>query len=182
MKITMWRTDKVIPYARNPRQITEQAISKVAASLKEFGWQQPIVVDEGGVIIVGHTRLMGAQRLGMTEVPVHVATGLSRAQIAAYRIADNRTGEEAKWDKDLLAVEFGELDGTLEQIASLTAFDVDEINKICDISDETEDEPGGNDAVDSRFEVVITCQDEAHQEQVFQELAEEGYQCRVLSM
>ena len=125
MLVESWPTEKVIPYARNPRR-NEGAVAKVAASLKEFGWRQPIVVDCEGVVIVGHTRLMGAQRLRMAEVPVHVAEGLSPAQVKAYRLADNRTHEEAEWDTDLLGLELGDL-RDLDFDLGLTGFDDDEI-------------------------------------------------------
>ena len=98
----------VIPYIRNPRK-NEKAITLVAGSLKEFGWQQPIVVDKEMVIIAGHTRLFAAKQLGMTEVPIIVADFLTDAQVKAYRIADNRVGEAAEWDFDLLSLELLEL-------------------------------------------------------------------------
>jgi ParB-like chromosome segregation protein Spo0J len=98
MHVELWLIDRPIPYARNARKLSGQAVDKVAASLKEFGWRQPIVVDEEGVIVVGHTRLMAAKKLGMTEVPVHVATGLSKAQVKAYRLMDNRAHQETDWD------------------------------------------------------------------------------------
>ena len=108
MKVELTEIGRVIPYARNPRK-NEAAIAKVAASIKEYGFRQPIVVDEEMVIIAGHTRLQAAQTLGLKKVPVHVATGLTQAQIKAYRLADNRTHEDAEWDEDLLAIELGEL-------------------------------------------------------------------------
>ena len=77
----------------------------MAASLKEFGFRQPIVVDGDGVIIAGHTRLLGAKRLGLKEVPVHVASGLTPEQVKAYRIADNRSAQETTWDLELLPLE-----------------------------------------------------------------------------
>ena len=81
LTVEWWPIERPLPYARNPRLTPETAIAKVAASLKEYGWRQPIVVDDSGVIVVGHTRLLAAQRLGLTQVPVHVATDLSPAQI-----------------------------------------------------------------------------------------------------
>jgi ParB-like chromosome segregation protein Spo0J len=81
--------EQLIPYARNPRK-NESAIATVAASLKEFGWRQPIVVDEDMVILAGHTRLEAARQLGLTSAPVHVARGLTPAQAKAYRLMDNR--------------------------------------------------------------------------------------------
>ena len=88
MQIELRPIDQVKPYPGNPRQ-NDEAVDAVAASLKEFGFRQPIVVDADGVIIVGHTRYKAAQKLGLKQVPVHVATDLTPAQVKAYRIADN---------------------------------------------------------------------------------------------
>lgn len=97
----------VRPYEDNPRR-NDSAVQAVANSLREFGWKQPIVVDADGTIVAGHTRYKAAQALGMTEVPVVVASDLTPEQCAAYRLADNRVGELATWDSELLAQE---LDG-----------------------------------------------------------------------
>jgi DNA modification methylase len=131
MKIQMWSVDKVLPYKRNPRK-NEDAVEKVAASIREFGFKQPIVVDKDSVIIVGHTRLLAALRLGMKEVPVLVATDLSPAQVKAYRLADNRVHEEAVWDEELLALELGDL-SKLGFNLEATGFDVDEINALLNL-------------------------------------------------
>jgi len=122
-----WRpVESVIPYARNPRLISETAISKVAGSIAEFGFRQPIVVDGEGVVIVGHTRLYAAQRLGLETVPVLVAADLSPAQVKAYRIADNRTAQEAEWDLSLLSLEFEDL-AAFDFDVSLTGFEPAEL-------------------------------------------------------
>lgn len=103
-----WRlTGDVRPYPGNPRQ-NEEAVPLVANSLREFGWRQPIVVDADGTVVAGHTRLKAAQSLGMDKVPVVVASDLTPAQVAAYRLADNKVAEAATWDAGLLAQE---LDG-----------------------------------------------------------------------
>jgi DNA modification methylase len=128
VKIQQWPVEKVFPYKRNPRH-NEDAVEKVAASIKEFGFRQPIVVDKDSVIIVGHTRLLAALRLGMKEVPVLVAADLSPAQVKAYRLADNRVHEEAEWDEELLALELGDL-SKLGFGLEKTGFDVDEINEL----------------------------------------------------
>ncbi len=101
--------DAVKPYGKNPRK-NEDAVAAVAKSISEFGFRQAIVVDRKGFIIAGHTRWLAAKSLGMTEVPVHVATDLKPAQVRAYRIADNRVAEIAGWDNELLAAEIGALD------------------------------------------------------------------------
>ena len=125
-KIEMWPTTKPVGYARNARVVPEPAIAKVAASIHEFGFRSPILVDGEGVIIAGHTRLLAAQRLGHERVPVIICSGLSPAQIKAYRLADNRTAQETSWDLDLLGIELEELRG-LDFDLDLTAFDKDEL-------------------------------------------------------
>jgi len=125
MKVELVPIERVIPYARNPRH-NEAGVAKVAASIKEFGWQQPIVVDAGMTVVVGHTRLAAARVLGHSEVPVHIARHLSPAQVKAYRLADNRLHEEAEWDHELLALELGELRNAGMDLA-LTGFDEDEL-------------------------------------------------------
>ena len=124
MQIESVALNKIIPYIRNPRK-NENAIEKVASSIKEFGFRQPIVVDSENVIIAGHTRFEAAKRLGLDVVPIHVADGLTEQQAKAYRIADNRVGQEAEWDYDLLKLELEELDNP-----ELTGFDEDELNGI----------------------------------------------------
>jgi DNA modification methylase len=129
MQIELWPISKPQPYEKNPRKISDKAIAKVAASIKEFGFRQPIVVDVQGVIIAGHTRLQAAKSLGLKQVPVHIAEGLTLAQIKAYRLADNRTNEEAQWLDDVLADELKELD-ELGFALDLTGFDIPELNRL----------------------------------------------------
>jgi ParB-like chromosome segregation protein Spo0J len=126
MKIENWPIDKSIPYARTARKISDTAVAKVAASIREFGFRQPIVVDAEGTIVAGHTRLLAAQRLGLTTVPVHVAANLTPAQIKAYRIMDNRSHEEAEWDLELLPLELEDLK-MLDFDLGLTGFDEREL-------------------------------------------------------
>jgi len=128
LQVCWWPIAKVIPYARNSRKIPERAIDKVAASIREFGWRVPIVVDKNSVIICGHTRLLAATRLGCHEVPVHVAENLTPAQVKAYRLMDNRSHDESDWDLDLLGPELEELRG-LDFDLSLTGFDEREVDE-----------------------------------------------------
>lgn len=104
--------DSLVPYENNPRRIPEDAIEAVAESIRRYGWQQPIVVDKDLVIILGHTRRLAAQRLGMTEVPVYVAN-LPAEKVKEYRLVDNRTGEMSAWDHDALVMELREFDTEL---------------------------------------------------------------------
>jgi DNA modification methylase len=128
MQVEQWQLSQLRPYEQNPRN-NDDAVDTVAASIREFGFRQPIVVDENGVIIVGHTRFKAAQKLRLTEVPVHVASGLSAEQIRAYRIADNKSSELAEWDFDLLPVELAALKDANYDIG-LLGFDVDELARI----------------------------------------------------
>ena len=126
MKIIDRKTSEIIPYEKNPR-INNNAVDKTAISIKEFGFQQPIVVDPAGVVIAGHTRLKAAIKLKLETCPVIVAEGLTDAQIKAYRIADNRTGELATWDNELLAVEIQDLIDMKYDI-ELTGFDASDFD------------------------------------------------------
>jgi DNA modification methylase len=108
MHIELRDITTIKPYPGNPRR-NDHAVAAVAASIQEFGFRQPLVIDEEGVLVVGSTRLKAALRLGLKVVPVHVAVGLTPAQLRAYRIADNRTAEIADWDGGLLATELAEL-------------------------------------------------------------------------
>jgi len=110
MKVELQDIEAVRPYESNPR-LNDQAVEAVAKSLREFGFRQPIVVDPEGVIIVGHTRYKAAQRLGLKQVPVHVATDLTPAQVKAYRVADNQTASLSEWNVDLLPLELKDLQG-----------------------------------------------------------------------
>jgi DNA modification methylase len=125
----MWPLEKITPYARNARKIPPAAVDKVAASIREFGWRQPIVVDREGVIICGHTRLLAAYKLGLPEAPVHVAENLTPAQVRAYRLLDNRSHDETTWDDDLLGLELLDLKGMGVDL-DLTGFDGREIDDL----------------------------------------------------
>ncbi len=117
------------PYANNPRKLSDKAITKVANSIKEFGFRQPIVVDEKNIIVVGHTRYQAARKLGLDKVPVTQIKGLTPEQVNAYRIADNKTNEYADWDDDLLALELKELEHKDFDL-DLTGYEKSEIDKI----------------------------------------------------
>lgn len=135
MKIENVDINKIKPYHNNPRK-NDKAINVVAASIKEFGFRQPIVCDKNMVIIVGHTRYRAALKNGLAEVPVHIADNLTEAQANAYRIMDNKAPDYAEWDNDLLLAELKELEGKID--LSLTGFTKDEIAKLSDIGEEVD--------------------------------------------
>jgi len=128
MKVEMWNVDKVRPYEQNPR-VNDQAVEAVVRSIQEYGFRQPIVVDAEGVIVVGHTRWKAAKAIGLEKVPVHVAKDLSPEKARAYRIADNKVGELADWDKELLPIELEELRG-MDIDLELLGFDSSELEKL----------------------------------------------------
>jgi len=128
MNIELRNINEVKPYEKNPR-INEGAVEAVAKSIKEFGFRQPLVIGADGVIICGHTRLKAAKKMGLEKVPVHVATDLSPEQIKAFRIADNKTGEIAEWDYELLPIELSELQG-MDFDLSLLGFDTSELEQL----------------------------------------------------
>ena len=126
--VEMWDIDRPIDYPKNARKWSPKAVEKVATSIREFGWRQPVVVDSQGVIVIGHLRRAAGKSIGLTECPVHVAADLSPAKIRALRLADNRTAQEAEWDLDILASEFADLK-TFDFDLTITGFDPREIDK-----------------------------------------------------
>jgi DNA modification methylase len=128
LKVVLVHPSKVVPYARNPRN-NQAAVAKVAASIREFGFRQPIVVDSEMTIIVGHTRYLAALELGLEKIPVHVAEGLSPEQVKAYRIMDNRSHEDSEWDAELLSLELSDLKDANFDL-DLTGFEDDEIAEV----------------------------------------------------
>jgi len=132
MKIILRDITTITPYPGNPR-VNDKAVEAVAASIRAFGFRQPIVVDGDGVIIAGHTRHKAAILIGMTEVPVHVATDLTPEQVRAYRIADNQTAALAEWDFDLLAGELEALKNADFDL-SLLAFSEMDLARLTDMA------------------------------------------------
>jgi len=183
MKVEQWKIGDIKPYENNPR-INEDAVEKTAMSIREYGWQQPIVVDHDGVIIVGHTRLKAAKSLGLTECPVLVAEDLSGAQAKAYRIADNKTGEIATWDQELLNMEIeGLVDMNFD--IELTGFSLDDFDFLNGGGNDAPGAGGDEDIPDDKYQeqygVIIMCESESDQEKVFNEMTEQGYNCRVVT-
>jgi ParB-like chromosome segregation protein Spo0J len=135
--MTDWPADKVerrsvktlVPYARNSRTHSDEQIAQIAASIKEWGWTTPVLVDEDGGIIAGHGRVLAAQRLGFDEVPCMVAAGWTEAQKRAYVIADNKLALNAGWDMEALKVELQDLDAAKFDL-TLTGFELGELADI----------------------------------------------------
>ncbi|HEY7309274.1 MAG TPA: DNA modification methylase [Gemmataceae bacterium] len=128
MDVEMRSVASIKPYENNPRQ-NDAGVEATAASIRAFGWRQPIVVDEQDVILAGHTRFKAALKLGLDRVPVHVAVGLTPAEAKAYRIADNQTATLSQWDDDKLPLELAQLQG-MDFDLSLTGFSGDELLRL----------------------------------------------------
>ncbi len=179
-EVTLASIDTLIPYANNPKEHPDAQVKKIASSIKNYGWDQPIVVDEDNEIIKGHGRLQAAELLGLDKVPIISRTDLSDAEKKAARIADNKTAESAWIEDDLTA----ELDMLVDEFEAIElGYDDAEIDDLLNVDD---DVPGIGDAeplgLDEEFEVIVEVESEAEQEQVYQELTEEGYECRLNSM
>ncbi len=144
--IERWPIRKLIPYARNPRTHSPQQVLQIAASIKEFGFTNPILADKTGGVIAGHGRVLAAQQLGLPDVPVVVLDHLTDAQRRAYVIADNKLALLADWDEELLALELHELEG-LDYELRLTGFEIKEIDKLLASLDTREGGVEGEDDV-----------------------------------
>jgi ParB-like chromosome segregation protein Spo0J len=135
MQVKMRPINELIPFEKNPRK--NQKVGKIAQSIKEYGFTQPIVVDEEDVVVIGHTRLMASKELGLKQVPV-VTKKLNDEQIKALRIADNRLNEDSEWDYFLLGDELKEL-LDLQFDLELTGFEKTELENLLDFDTENED-------------------------------------------
>jgi ParB-like chromosome segregation protein Spo0J len=173
-------TNDLIPYARNSRTHSEDQVTKIASSIKEFGFLNPIIIDGENGIVAGHGRVMAAKKLGLTELPCIEASHLTEAQKRAYVIADNRLALDAGWDNDLLKIELQDLDADGFDLL-LTGFDLSEINVLFDI-DNAENNLPNQQELNATFEVAVECSNETEQETVFNLLIKEGYKCRILTM
>ena len=165
-----WPADKVerrsissiIPYARKSRTHSDEQVAQIAASIKEWGFTNPILIDIDGEIIAGHGRLLAAQKLGLKEVPCITAIGWSDAQKKAYVIADNKLALNAGWDDQLLKIEFKEL-GELNFDLEKTGFSLDELSSLFDepnFEAGTEDEQGKLDELDPKIVICPHCSEE----------------------
>jgi len=129
--ITRRKVLDLIPYARNSRTHSNEQIGQIAASIKEWGWTVPVLIDEEGGLLAGHGRVLAAQRLGIDEIPTMTAKGWTEAQKKAYVIADNKLALNAGWDSDILKIEMKDID-SLGFNLELTGFGLDEMASLFD--------------------------------------------------
>ena len=183
MQIEYISTDELIPYVNNPRNNDGEAVDKVAASIKEYGFKQPIIIDKDNVIVAGHTRFKGAKKLGLAKVPVIRADDLTPAQVKGFRIADNKVAEYSSWDNELLALELEGLQD-LDFDLDLTGFDELEIENLLNQEEQEEktERKDLSESVGETFEVIVECESEIEQEEIFYKLTSEGLVCRTLTL
>lgn len=177
MKVLQVAIERVKPYPGNPRK-NSATVAKVAKSIQEFGFQQPIVVDSENVVVVGHTRLQAALSLGLKKVPITIMSDHTPEQIRAYRIMDNRSHEDSEWDQEALAREISALlDAGYDQ--DLTGFEDRELNQLmADVNKQPPTKTAIN--YSPGFAIIIDLKDERQQLTLLERLSAEGYKCRAL--
>ena len=179
MQIEQLRVGDLIPYVNNSRTHSDEQVMQVASSIKEFGFTNPILIDDDGGIIAGHGRLLAAKKLDIDEVPCIRLGYLSEAQRKAYVIADNKLALNSGWDNDLLKIELMQLD-SIDFDLNLTGFDLSELANIFDpVTEEIELK---EQTYSETFNIIIECDDEQNQESIYNELQEKGYKCQVQSL
>ena len=169
----------LIPYANNTRIHSEEQVNQIASSIKEFGFTNPVLIDEQSGIIAGHGRVMGGKKLKLDVVPTITLSGLTEAQKKAYIIADNKIALNSSWDEDLLQLELMQLDELNYNYSSLGFdFDID----IEQLEDEIKEPNLKEQEYKEKFEIIIECDNELQQEQIYYDLEKKGYKCRVQSL
>ena len=171
MKIVEMKVADLIPYERNPRH-NDEAVDYVAESIKQFGFNVPIVIDKDNTVVCGHTRLKAAKKLKIKTVPCVVKDDLTDEEIRAYRLADNRSAEKATWDIELLDMELAEIE-TIDM--GLLGFD-----------EEKEEKPGTSERkeveINDDYCITIECETEEELEETFEKLQSEGYKCKISTL
>lgn len=170
MEIVYKKISELIPYENNPRK-NDEAVDAVAASISEFGWKVPVVIDTENVVIAGHTRLKAAKKLNIKDIPCIIADDLTEEQIKAFRLADNKVGELAEWDFSKLENEMAEIEIDMNQFG-FSEFEFQE------------EQPRSEKSLDlkEQFQIIIDFADEDELEKAFCRLAEEGYKCRISTL
>ena len=174
--------DALIPYARNSRTHSDAQVAQIAASIREFGFTNPVLIDKDGGIIAGHGRVMGARKLGLAEVPCIRLAHLTETQKRAYIIADNKLALNAGWDNELLQLELADLHEA-DFDMDLLGFDAADLSQAMGFEDALDGEaPAPDTGIDykEKFAVLVECEDEPHQQQSFEKLTGMGFACKVL--
>ena len=175
-KIELREINTLIPYINNSRKHSDEQVAQIAASIKEFGWTNPILVDGNNGLIAGHGRLLAARKLNMDKIPVIELAHLSETQKKALIIADNKLALNADWDNEILKLEINSLE---DFDLSILGFNE---NELANLFDELKETPINDLDYQAAFSIIIDCKDEQEQERIFNELDTKGYKCRVQSL
>ncbi len=167
-------------YTRNTRTHSEDQVAQLSESIKEFGFTNPVLIDEDNVLIAGHGRTAAAKLLGLKEIPSIRLAGLSEAQRKALRIADNKLALDAGWDEELLAIELQELEDIGFDV-SLTGFDFEELEALISGEDDQNSQTVEDEEPEKQkeFSVRVVCKSKSHQQKVYDELQGLGFECKV---
>ena len=166
----------LIPYALNSRTHSDEQVAQLAASIREFGFTNPVLVDEQNNLIAGHGRLLAARKLKLEQVPAVVVTGLDDRRRRALVIADNKLALNSGWDMDTLMVEMQDLGSDFGALMGFSEKELLDMFKV------DEDKLPNQQDLGAVFEVAVECNDETQQETVFNLLTQQGYKCRILTM
>jgi ParB-like chromosome segregation protein Spo0J len=183
---TEWPADRVkrrkvaqlVPYAHNARLHSDEQVDQLVASIKEWGWTMPILLDEKGGIIAGHGRVLAAKKMGLIDVPCMVAAGWTETQRKAYVIADNKLALNANWDDKILSSELLELK-EIEFDLPVIGFNETEIDKLLTLPEPANVAPQ---LQETTFQVIVSCDDEMHQADLLARFEQEGLKCRPLML
>ena len=172
MELKKLKLTEIKPYGKNPRK-NDGAVDAVAESIKQCGYCSPIVVDENYEVLAGHTRLKALKKLGMKECEVVVKEGLTEEQKQKYRILDNKTGEFAEWDLDILQEQLKDLDfeGFDFGFAQYNVSDINIVERK-DLSDTLENE----------YKCIIDCENETQLQAIYEEMTERGFKCTISTL
>lgn len=172
--------EELTPYINNSREHSVTQIGQVAASIKEFGFVIPILIDSSGMIVAGHCRVAAAQKLKMKHVPCVIADHMTELQIKAYVIADNKLALNSTWNDEMLGIETGILQdaGFDLHLLGFNKEELEEINGIIKLPDEQPEDH----EYKTVYEIIVECDSEAMQQSLYERFTGEGWKCRILSM
>lgn len=167
----------LIAHTRNARRHTDAQVAQVAESIRAFGFNAPVLIDESSTIIAGHCRVMAAKSLGMESVPCVIVDDLDDAQKRAYVLADNKLTDNSDWDAELLRLEIEDLQ-LLGVDMGLVGFAPDELQRLFG----EQPEPGPSRIVNGdEFLVIVSCANESEQQRLYAEMQERGLQTRIVT-
>lgn len=157
----------------NPRK-NDNAVDTVAKSIQKYGFRNPLIVDDAGVVWCGNTRLKAAKKLKLKEVPCIVVNDLTEQQMTELALLDNKTNEIAEWDTDMLA--------DILKTVDLSEFDLDwNVDDVLETPNEI-DRKDISDTVQSQYELIVDCEDENNLEKLYNEMTQRGYQCKISTL